>query len=77
MKKENANKDISFESALKRLEEIVAKLEGGDLSMEESLKLFEDGAALSIICNRKLEETEQKILQLSEMNHTNSDESIR
>lgn len=68
MKKENANKDISFESALKRLEEIVGKLESGDLSLEESLKLFEDGAALSIICNRKLEETEQKILQLSNMN---------
>ena len=50
-----------FEEALSRLEGIVSKLEGGDLDLEESLKLFEDGIRLSHFCNRKLDEAEQKV----------------
>jgi len=50
-----------FESALARLEEIVQKLEQGDLPLEQSLKLFEEGVRLSRICNTRLEEAERKV----------------
>lgn len=50
-----------FETALARLEEIVQKLEQGDLPLEQSLKLFEEGIRLSRICNTRLEEAERKV----------------
>jgi exodeoxyribonuclease VII small subunit len=50
-----------FEAALSRLEEIVAELESGGLSLEQSLKLFEEGVKLARICNARLEEAERKV----------------
>jgi len=50
-----------FEKALSRLEGIVSKLEGGDLDLEVSLKLFEEGIRLSRFCSQKLDEAEKKI----------------
>ena len=50
-----------FEAALVRLEEIVQELEKGDLPLEQSLKLFEEGIKLSRICNNRLEEAERKV----------------
>ncbi len=50
-----------FEEALKRLEKIVSRLEEGDISLEESLKLFEEGIRLSRFCNQKLDEAEKKV----------------
>jgi len=50
-----------FEAALARLEEIVQELEKGDIPLEQSLKLFEDGIKLSRICNKRLEEAERKV----------------
>jgi len=50
-----------FEPALARLEEIVQELEQGDLPLEQSLKLFEEGIKLSRICNTRLEEAERKV----------------
>ncbi len=50
-----------FEEALNKLEKIVSKLEDGDITLEESLKLFEEGIRLSRFCNQKLEEAEKKI----------------
>ncbi len=50
-----------FETALARLEEIVRELEKGDLPLEGSLKLFEEGVKLSRICNKRLEEAERKV----------------
>jgi len=50
-----------FEPALARLEEIVQELEQGDLPLEQSLKLFEEGIKLSRICNARLEEAERKV----------------
>ncbi len=50
-----------FEAALARLEEIVQELEKGDLPLEQSLKLFEEGIKLSRICNKRLEEAERKV----------------
>jgi exodeoxyribonuclease VII small subunit len=54
----------SFEAALKQLEEIVQRLEKGELALEESLKLYEDGIRLSRLCHAKLEEAEGRIEQL-------------
>ena len=56
-----AKKKISFEDSLKRLDEIVKHLESGDLHLEESLSLFEEGTALVTSCNAMLEEAEQKV----------------
>jgi exodeoxyribonuclease VII small subunit len=50
-----------FEDALKRLEEIVGRLEKGELALEESLALYEEGIKLSRLCHTKLEEAEAKI----------------
>jgi exodeoxyribonuclease VII small subunit len=54
----------TFEAALKRLEEIVQALEKGELSLDDSLKLYEEGISLSRICHQKLEEAEGKITVL-------------
>lgn len=50
-----------FEDALNKLEKIVSKLEDGDIPLEESLKLFEEGIRLSQFCNQKLDEAEKKV----------------
>jgi len=50
-----------FETSLSRLEEIVTELEGGELPLEQSLKLFEEGIKLARICNARLEEAERKV----------------
>ena len=50
-----------FETALARLEELVQELEQGDLPLEQSLKLFEEGIKLSRICHVRLEEAERKV----------------
>jgi len=50
-----------FETALDRLEKIVKELESGDLPLEQSLKLFEEGIKLSRICNKRLEDAERKV----------------
>jgi len=50
-----------FEESLKRLEDIVVKLEEGDLALEESLKLFEEGIKTSRLCTKQLEEAERKV----------------
>jgi exodeoxyribonuclease VII small subunit len=51
----------NFEASLARLEEIVKKLEKGDLPLEQSLKLFEEGVKLARVCNKRLEEAERKV----------------
>ncbi len=50
-----------FEAALGRLEEIVKDLEKGDLPLEQSLKLFEEGVKLSRLCTRRLDEAERTV----------------
>jgi exodeoxyribonuclease VII small subunit len=54
----------SFEEALQQLEQIVQRLEKGELPLEESLKLYEEGIRLSRFCHGKLEEAEGKIEML-------------
>jgi exodeoxyribonuclease VII small subunit len=51
----------TFENAISQLESIVSRLEDGDLPLEESLKLFEEGIKLSRFCNQKLNEAQKKV----------------
>ena len=53
-----------FEDSLKKLEAIVAQLEEGDLALEESLKLFEEGVSLSAACKQELDAAEGKVQML-------------
>jgi len=56
--------DLTFEQAFKELEDTVAKLEDGDLSLEASLALFERGQQLSAYCSKLLEQAELKVTQI-------------
>ena len=61
-----SNGDLKqFEAQLARLEAIVAELEAGDLSLEESLSRFEEGVKLSKQCQVNLNEAEQRVNQLT------------
>ncbi|MGS0764043.1 exodeoxyribonuclease VII small subunit [Syntrophomonas curvata] len=55
---------MKFEDALKTLEEIVEKLESGNLELEESIRLFEQGVKLSLYCRQQLQQAEAKIQRL-------------
>ena len=55
---------MDFEKKLGRLEEIVQKMEKGDLALEESLNLFEEGVKLSRECHQRLNEAESKVKKL-------------
>lgn len=54
-------KELKFDEALSTLEKYVEKLEDGNLSLEESLKVFEEGVKLTKFCEQKLEEAEGKV----------------
>lgn len=54
-------KEIKFEKAMERLEEIVQTLEKGDMPLEDSLKVFEEGIKLSKTCMTKLDEAEKRV----------------
>lgn len=62
---------MQYETAVKRLEEIVALLEKGGQTLDESVKLFEEGASLAAFCNKALKEAELKITRLSEAGEEN------
>jgi len=59
----------NFESSLEELERIVRELERGDLSLEKSLELFEQGVKLSRACQERLSEAERRIEILTRDNH--------
>jgi exodeoxyribonuclease VII small subunit len=59
------NKALTFEQACQELDQVVQKLEAGDLSLEQSLVLFERGMTLAKLCETKLDEAELKVSQLS------------
>jgi exodeoxyribonuclease VII small subunit len=50
-----------FEDTLRKLEELLRKMEGGDLALEESLKAFEEGIRLSRLCTERLDEAERRV----------------
>ncbi|MEW5865910.1 MAG: exodeoxyribonuclease VII small subunit [Bacillota bacterium] len=64
---EEENTRLSFERAIKQLEETVSLLESGELGLEESLAAFEKGMSLVRICQEKLDEAETRIAKLVEM----------
>ena len=57
-------KELTFEAALARLEETVRLLESGNVPLDDSLSLFEEGIALVKLCNSKLDTAEQKVVKL-------------
>lgn len=65
MARKSTSKTINFEKSLKQLETLVENLEKGELSLEESLKQFEQGIKLTRECRQALQNAEQKISILS------------
>ena len=57
--------EIKFEKAMTRLESIVEELERGDLNIDKSLEIFEEGIKMSRVCSKKLNEAEAKIEKLT------------
>ena len=58
------NKELTFENAMARLEEIVGSLESGDFALDKSLSLFEEGIKLVRLCNNYLEKAESSVKKL-------------
>ncbi|MBS1969241.1 MAG: exodeoxyribonuclease VII small subunit [Bdellovibrionales bacterium] len=67
---------MDFEKKLGRLEEIVNKMEKGDLALEESLKLFEEGVKLSRECHQKLNDAESKVKLLVSMDQNGNANTV-
>jgi len=61
-----AKKSYPFEESLSKLERLVEKMESGDLSLEDSLKTFEEGIKLTRECQQALKDAEQKVKMLIE-----------
>ncbi len=57
--------EIKIEKAMNRLEHIVEELEKGELDIDKSLEIFEEGIKMSRVCSKKLNEAEQKIEKLT------------
>lgn len=57
--------EMSFEEAMRELEEVVGKLERGDAALEESITLYERGAELKKRCETKLKEAEEKVAAIT------------
>lgn len=72
-KKSTTKKTFSFEKAMKELEEIVQQMELGDFELEESIKQFERGIALTKECQKALTQAEQTVFKLSSNNDASSD----
>ena len=63
-----AKKSYPFEASLYKLEKLVEKMEDGDLTLEESLKIFEEGVKLTRECQQALADAEQRVKVLMEAN---------
>lgn len=53
--------DLSFEAALARLEKIVERLESGDVDLEESIRIYEEGIKMKSLCEAKLGEAQERV----------------
>ena len=62
--------DLTFEQAMKRLEEIVSRLEAGDVPLDQSMTLFEEGTKLSAYLTKLLDTAEQKVTMITAQNGT-------
>jgi exodeoxyribonuclease VII small subunit len=67
-----AQNELSYEEAYQQLEQVLQALEGGDLPLEQSLKLYELGATLTAYCARKLDEAELRVRQWQPGDQTTS-----
>lgn len=56
---------MTFEDAIRELEQVVGKLERGDVALEESIALYERGAALKKRCEKKLSDAEEKVAKIT------------
>lgn len=56
---------LSFEAAMKQLEDVVKALESGNVELEKSISLYEEGARLKAHCERKLKEAEEKVAKIT------------
>ena len=65
MKKQPKTEEMTFEAAFAHLEEIVGKLEAGDLPLDDALALFEQGQKLAAYCGAKLDEAELVVQKLA------------
>jgi exodeoxyribonuclease VII small subunit len=64
-KKKTSDDELSFESAMLELEQLVAQMEAGDLTLDQSLKAFERGVVLTRHCQNELQQAELKVQQLN------------
>jgi exodeoxyribonuclease VII small subunit len=64
MKKAQEPQELSFEAALTRLEAIVARLEAGNLPLDEAVALYEEGMRLVTLCGQRLDAAELRVSQL-------------
>lgn len=58
------SEEITFEDAMKKLEEIVEKLEEGDVPLEKAINYYQEGMTLSKLCNDKLSNVQEKMAQI-------------
>lgn len=70
-----AAKKLKFEEAMQRLQEIVGKLESVEESLEDSMKLFQEGAKLSAQCYQMLDKAEQQVAQLTKIADSEEEEA--
>lgn len=65
MKKQTKTEELAFEQAFAQLEEIVGKLEAGDLQLDDALALYEQGQRLAAYCSARLDEAELQVQKLA------------
>ena len=71
------NKELSFEDSLKLLENIVEQLESGDIDLEKSVKLYEEGMVLKKNCEDKLKKVEMQIKKIKVENNKITKEDFK
>ena len=69
-------KELSFEEALKELEEIVVNLEKGDISLDDAIKAYEKGSILKDQCEKRLNEAKLKVEEIEEKENKNFKQSL-
>jgi len=68
MKKNNLNKNITFESAMEELEKLTSRIDTNKISLNDMISVFERGTFLVNFCNKELSKVEKKIYKLSKSN---------
>lgn len=70
------NKSEKFEDSIQRLEEIVRQMEAGNVPLEQTIQLFEEGTALVRTCGKLLDEAELKVVKLAKDEHNMPKEQV-